>query len=77
MFSSYAHLAGMLSSGWEVESPVYVRPRMHSRLQEEPDTYHFVLWNGDRVALVSVLGCPEIRQFLAEHNLSTDRLKSR
>ena len=72
---SYAHLQAMLTQGWRIEPPVYVRPRWCSRLRlKKEDIYHFVLWNGDRVSLVSVLDCPEIQQFLADNELAVDRL---
>lgn len=75
MFSSYAHLIAMLAQGWEIESPVFVRCRWRSRLRSKKEnTYHFVLWNGNTVNLVSVLDCPQIRQFLADNRLATDRL---
>jgi hypothetical protein len=65
----------MLDQGWEVEPPVYVRPRWRSRRREQKEnTYHFVLWNGDRVRLVSVLDCAEIQRFLEDNRLSMDRL---
>jgi hypothetical protein len=59
----------------KIEPPVYVRPRWRSplRLRKE-NTYHFVLWNGDRISLVSVLDCPEIERLLAENHLAVDRL---
>ena len=72
---SYAYLMTMLAQGWQIEPPVYVRPRWRSRLRsKQEDTYHFVLWNGDRVSLVSVLDCPEIQQFLVDNGLAIDRL---
>lgn len=75
MFSSYAHLMTMLAQGWHIEPPVYVRPRRLSRSgAEKAETYHFVLWNGDKVNLVSVRDCPEIGKFLVENGLTVDRL---
>lgn len=75
LFSSYAHLMKMFDEGWQIEPPVYVRPRWRSRLRlEKENTYHFVLWRGDTVNLVSVLDCPEVEQFLAENSLAVDRL---
>jgi hypothetical protein len=75
MFSSYAHLMTMLAQGWQIELPVYIRPRRLSRSQmERQNAYHFVLWNGDKVNLVSVRDCPEMQQFLAENGLTVDRL---
>jgi hypothetical protein len=75
VYSSYTYLVSMLAQGWRVEPPVYVRPRWRSplRLRKE-NTYHFVLWNGDRISLVSVLDCPEIERLLAENHLAVDRL---
>jgi len=73
MFSSHAHLTAMLDQGWQIEPPVYIRPRRHSRSKKE-NTYHFVLWNGNRVNLVSVLDCLQIQQFLADNDLAIDRL---
>lgn len=73
--SSHAHLMTMLVQGWRLEPPVYVRPRWRSRLRAgEENIYHFVLWQGDRVSLVSVPDCPQIQQFLADNDLAIDRL---
>ena len=74
--SSYAYLITMLVQGWQIEPPVYVRPRWHlcPRSKKGENTYHFVLWREDRVNLVSVLDCPEVQQFLADNELVVDRL---
>jgi len=75
MFSSFEQLLTMLSQGWEIELPVYVRPRWHSRSGSEKESaYHFVLWDDHKVKLVSVRDCPEIGEFLAENGLTVDRL---
>ncbi len=75
MFSSYTHLMTMLAQGWQIEPPVYIRPRRLSRSQmERRNAYHFVLWNGDKVNLVSVRDCPEMQEFLAENAIVIDRL---
>jgi hypothetical protein len=75
MFSSYEQLLTMLSQGWEIEPPIYVHPRWQSDLTwKKESAYHLILWNGDRVSLVTVDDCPEIRQFLAENELAADRL---
>ena len=71
VFSSCAHLRAMLDQGWQIEPPAYMRPRLRSKKE---NTYHFVLWNGNRVNLVSVRDCPEIQQFLADNDLAIDRL---
>ena len=73
VFSSYAHLMTMLAHGWQIEPPVYIRPRWRSRSEKE-EAYHFVLWNGDKVNLVSVRDCPEMQEFLAENAIGIDRL---
>ena len=72
-YSSYTHLTAMLDQGWQIEPPVYIRPRRRSRPKKE-NTYHFVLWRDDRVNLVSVRDCPQIQQFLADNDLAIDRL---
>ena len=73
--SSYVYLMTMLAQGWRIEPPVYVRPRWRSRLRsKQENTYHFVLWRGDKISLVSVLDCPEVQQFLADNELAVDRL---
>lgn len=74
-YSSYSHLMALLTQGWQIEPPVYVRPhwRWLSR-SEARKTYHFILWREDKVNLVSVLECPEIQRFLAEKGLTVDRL---
>ncbi len=75
VYSSYAQLMNMLAQGWQIEPPVYVRPRWRSRMRlKKESTYHFVLWRGDRVSLVSVVGCPEVEQFLDSNKLAVDRL---
>ena len=75
VFSSCTHLMTTLDQGWQIEPPVYVRPRWRSRLRSKKEnTHHFVLWSGDRVNLVSVRDCPEIQQFLADNDLAIDRL---
>jgi hypothetical protein len=75
MFSSYEQLLTMLSQGWEIEPPVYVRPRWHSRSgSEKGSAYHFVLWDDHKVKLVSVRDCPEVQRFLAENGMDIDRL---
>jgi len=75
VFSSYAHLAEMLDQGWRIEPPVYVRPRWRSALRTRKEhAFHFVLWNGDQVSLVSVIDCPEIQGLLEDRHLPIDRL---
>lgn len=75
VFSPCAHLRVMLDQGWQIEPPVYVRPRWRSRLRSKKENvYHFVLWDRGSVNLVSVLDCPEICQFLAESGLTIDHL---
>lgn len=65
----------LLAQGWQIEPPVYVRPHWRrSSYPEERKTYHFVLWQGDKVNLVSVLECPEIQQFLVDQELIVDQL---
>ena len=65
----------VLTQGWQIEPPVYVRPRWRSRLHSKKErTYHFVVWRGDRVNLISVHDCPEIQRFLVDNNLAIDRL---
>jgi hypothetical protein len=63
----------MLCEGWEIEPPVYVRPRWSSPNDGE-NTYHFVLWQGNSVSLFSVKDCPEMQDFLARAELTVDRL---
>jgi len=73
VFSSYSHLVAMLNDGWKIEPPVYVRPRRCSRSKQE-HTYHFTVWNGEKLTLVSVHDCPEMEKFLADNQLVIDRL---
>ncbi|MBN1954876.1 MAG: hypothetical protein JW900_07475 [Anaerolineae bacterium] len=72
-YSTCSQLKGMLSQGWCIEPPVYVRPHWRPRSRHE-NTYHFVLWNGTRVHLVSIPDGPEVQEFLAENPLPTDKL---
>ncbi|MFW6082984.1 MAG: hypothetical protein ACOC8C_02915 [Chloroflexota bacterium] len=72
-YSSCTGLRGLLARGWKIESPVYVRPHWQSNSQsKDKNTYHFVLWRGDQVNLVSISDSPEMQQFLAEYELSID-----
>jgi len=74
-YSSYTHLADMLTRGWQIEPPVYVRPRWQSRARStRQNTYHFVLRNRDRFSLISVFDCPEVRGFLEQEELVVDQL---
>ena len=72
-YSSYAQLVALVSQGWRVEPPVYMRPQWRSRAREE-NVYHFVLWWGGRFNLVSVPDSPELQQFLERNRLPVDRL---
>jgi len=75
VYSSYTHLVEMLAQGWQIEPPIYVRPRWRSSLRlKREKTYHFVLWQGDQVNLVSVLDSADIQRFLTENQLAVDRL---
>jgi len=74
-YLSCTSLKGMLAQGWRIESPVYVRPHWQSNPQSKnKNTYHFVLWREDQVNLVRIRDSPEIKQFLAEYELTTDHL---
>lgn len=74
-YTSYEHLATLLAEGWQVEPPVYVRPRLKSRiLSKRQDTYHFVVRLGNAFGLISVLDCPQVQQLLEEEGLGVDRL---
>jgi hypothetical protein len=63
----------MLISG-QRHVPGGVGPVFSSCAPKKENTYHFVLWNGNKVNLVSVLDCPEVQQFLVDSDLATDRL---
>lgn len=70
----YASLQDLLNQGWKIEPPVYARPpwRTCSRSTKQQAAYHFVLWRGGKVNLVSVRDSAELRQFLAEGQLAID-----
>jgi hypothetical protein len=74
-YASYTSLLAMLDQGWQIEAPVHVRQgwRSHANGKEE-STYHFILGQGNKVSLVSVLDCLEMEDFLAERELPVDRL---
>jgi hypothetical protein len=72
-FSSCDQLKEMLRQGWQIEPPVYVRPGWRSRSERE-DTYHFILWRGNKVNLVSVADSAEVWSFLEQKGLNVDRL---
>jgi hypothetical protein len=79
-YSSFVHLIALLDQGWQIEPPIYVRPRWRARAlrarngSEKEHTYHFVLRHGDRFSLVSVYDCPEVQQLLESKMLTIDRL---
>lgn len=74
-YVSLARLEEMLAEGWEVEPPVYTRPRWRSTWKRQrKSAYHFVLWREKHVHLVSIPEGPEIRQFLVDHKLPVDHI---
>jgi hypothetical protein len=79
-YSSFAHLTALLDEGWQIEPPIYVRPRWRTRAlrltghSQKEHTYHFVLRYGDKFSLVSVFDCPEVQQLLESEKLTVDRL---
>jgi hypothetical protein len=79
-YSSFVHLVALLDQGWQIEQPIYIRPRWRSRAlharshSEKERTYHFVLRHGDKFSLVSVFDCPEVQQLLKSEKLTVDRL---
>jgi hypothetical protein len=89
-YSSFVRLAALLDEGWQIEPPIFVRPRWSSRVRdartqgirargtqarpETEDTYHFVLRQGNRFSLVSVFDCPEVQQLLETEQLAVDWL---
>ncbi len=73
--ASRASLDRMLAQGWKVEPPVYARPRWKLSLNSNrKNTYHFVLWREKQVHLISVPEGPDIRQFLADHEIPVDHV---
>jgi hypothetical protein len=79
-YSSFVHLSALLDQGWQIEPPIYVRPRWRARAlhaynqAEREHTYHFVLRHGEKFSLVSVFDCPEVQQLLESEELTVDRL---
>jgi hypothetical protein len=74
MSPSYVRLVELLGQGWKIQPPVYVRPRWRSgEVSQKRDTYHFVLWSGNRVSLVSVGECAEVEELLTNSGLAVDR----
>jgi hypothetical protein len=73
-------MAALLEQGWQIEQPIYVRPRWRTRAlraqnhSEREHTYHFVLRHGEKFSLVSVFDCPEVQQLLENEKLTVDRL---
>ncbi len=75
VFSSYTRLMALLAEGWEIEPPVYFRPRWHQHSHSGKEyAYHFILWDRNNLNLISVLDCPELQQFLTDNNLAVDLL---
>jgi len=84
-YFSFAHLMALLDQGWQIEPPIYVRPRWSSRARagrlrwtyprlDKENTYHFVLRQGNRFNLISVFDCPEVQQLLESEQLAVDRI---
>jgi hypothetical protein len=63
----YALLAA-LDAGWQVEPPVYVRPRWGSE-HAGAVMYHFILRRETGTTMVSVADGSRIRAFVQEHSL--------
>ncbi len=72
-YVSRATLETMLTEGWRIQPPVYVRPRWRwaSKLKRR-SAYHFVLERRRGIRLVSVLEGSEIRQLVDDSQLSVD-----
>jgi len=74
-YVSRATLEKMLTEGWRIQPPVYVRPRWGwaSRLRRR-SAYHFVLERRRQIRLVSVLEGSEVQQLLDDSRLPVDCL---
>ncbi len=59
-------------AGWEVEPPVYARPRWGS-LHEGQQVYHFILRRGLSITMLSVVESPRLFAFLDERCISVNR----
>jgi hypothetical protein len=65
---TYFGLLAALDAGWQVEPPVYARPRWGSQHAGE-FMYHFILHRETGTTMVSVADCPRVRSFIEEHRL--------
>jgi hypothetical protein len=74
MGASHRHLLELLGQGWQIQPPVFVRSRWWAgSMSARGDTYHFVLWSGEGIRLVSVAESPEVVQLVMDSGLSVDR----
>jgi hypothetical protein len=70
----YALLAA-LDAGWQVEPPVYVRPRWGSDHAGQ-QMYHFILRRDTGTTMVSVADGARVRTFVQERDLQVNAPKN-
>lgn len=69
----YALLAA-LDAGWQIEPPVYLRPRWGSE-HAGKHMYHFIIKRGSATTMVSVADGPRVRAFVEEQALPINHPK--
>jgi hypothetical protein len=68
---SFLDLMRKLDDGWQIEPPVYI---MTSPAQRSQIIIRMVIWRDGRPQVVTVPDTDDIRQYLADHNLSQEPL---
>jgi hypothetical protein len=77
-YASYTSLQELLTKEWNIEPPVYARPRWQSPSDsKERKTCHTVPSRDNQVNLVTIPESPEIQKLLAEYGLTVDDLSKR
>lgn len=72
-FDHYGRLLEHLQNGWEIDPPVFRRPRWPAYPTND-QVYHFVLKNGERRLLLSIPCSSAVEQFIRDHHLRVDQL---
>jgi hypothetical protein len=66
---TYFELLAALDADWQIEPPVYVRPRLGSAHAGQ-EIYHFILRWRQSLRMISVPDSPGLRVFLEEHQIA-------
>jgi hypothetical protein len=69
---TYLKLLAALDAGWQIEPPVYARPRWGSA-HAGRQIYHFILRWRQSITMISVPDSPGLLAFLEEHQIAVSR----